>query len=609
MQVTVELDHSDKYEKLNQYDDQFDELEILSDIPQEIQWKVRATGSGKSVPVKVTAKVKDGSAGDAIVQTIIIKPEGQPKTKVFNTLLRKNDVKPVDISFPKNTVPNSQRVEVKVFGNIMANTISNINKLLKIPYGCGEQNMVNFAPAIFIYKYLRDTNQLTDIIREQSLDIIQSGYQRELIYRHKNGGFSAFGEDSWAKDRPSTLLSSFVLKCFLAANTLMDKKTIDDTIIEKEINFIKSTFNDRTNHFEEHGRVFSSALMGDFKKNGNIATTAYTLIPLVESEINDDTGIVGQALNQLENNFENVKDIHTLALITYCLTAGGREKGKDALKQLQQQSVTKSSETIVWEETKWGRKIVSVEVAAYALLSYMHNKVSFDEVDACGLQIFRGITEQLSEYGGFQSTQDTVIGIQAMAKYGTFLVDNDMNMTIDFNSMETSSSNNISFAPITNKNADIVQIQQIEGFGNGHARVSSSGSGSVFTQIIQHYNVLNATQKAFKITFETKFENADNICMVVMAKANSVNDGDVLDGMTLLMIEHPSGFEYLSNNPATDNSTPEKVESDEEKTTFYYNDMKVEKKIEICMKKINDVTNLKPIFITVQAGVFKITSN
>ena len=94
-----------------------------------------------------------------------------------------------------------------------------------MPYGCGEQNMINFAPAVFIYRYLLQTSQLTPEIEAKALKIIETGYQRQLKYRHTDGGFSAFGEGGYHKANASTLLSSFVLKCFrFSVKTKSDRK-------------------------------------------------------------------------------------------------------------------------------------------------------------------------------------------------------------------------------------------------------------------------------------------------------------------------------------------------------------------------------------------------
>ena len=44
--------------------------------------------------------------------------------------------------------------------------------------------MYNFAPAVFIYDYLVNTNLLTEQLENKALLYIQTGYQRELEYRN-----------------------------------------------------------------------------------------------------------------------------------------------------------------------------------------------------------------------------------------------------------------------------------------------------------------------------------------------------------------------------------------------------------------------------------------
>ena len=45
-------------------------------------------------------------------------------------------------------------------GDILGKSMSNLGKLLKLPTGCGEQNMLYFAPDVFIMKYLTATGML-----------------------------------------------------------------------------------------------------------------------------------------------------------------------------------------------------------------------------------------------------------------------------------------------------------------------------------------------------------------------------------------------------------------------------------------------------------------
>ena len=47
--------------------------------------------------------------------------------------------------------------------------------LVRMPTGCGEQNMVLFTPIIYVVRYLSATNQLDDAIKKKSFDFMKTG--------------------------------------------------------------------------------------------------------------------------------------------------------------------------------------------------------------------------------------------------------------------------------------------------------------------------------------------------------------------------------------------------------------------------------------------------
>lgn len=45
-------------------------------------------------------------------------------------------------------------------GDAMLLTIEGLQNLIRMPHGCGEQNMVDFAPDVYIAKYLQSRGNL-----------------------------------------------------------------------------------------------------------------------------------------------------------------------------------------------------------------------------------------------------------------------------------------------------------------------------------------------------------------------------------------------------------------------------------------------------------------
>ena len=57
----------------------------------------------------------------------------------------------------------------------MGPALNNLEDLLRMPYGCGEQNMANFAPNIYIMEYLTKTHQVTGDIKNKAENFMEVG--------------------------------------------------------------------------------------------------------------------------------------------------------------------------------------------------------------------------------------------------------------------------------------------------------------------------------------------------------------------------------------------------------------------------------------------------
>jgi len=85
--VTVTLYENDMYENLQGENRNVKEITIPKDQAVQVAWPVKAVGIG-TMPVKVRAVAGGNVAGDELQRLLIVKPEGQQKTKVFNGLLQ-----------------------------------------------------------------------------------------------------------------------------------------------------------------------------------------------------------------------------------------------------------------------------------------------------------------------------------------------------------------------------------------------------------------------------------------------------------------------------------------------------------------------------------------
>jgi len=62
-----------------------------------------------------------------------------------------------------------------VLGDIMGPSLKGYDKIVRLPTGCGEQNMVNFAPNIYVIKYLNSTDLQVDNIVNKAKGFLEKG--------------------------------------------------------------------------------------------------------------------------------------------------------------------------------------------------------------------------------------------------------------------------------------------------------------------------------------------------------------------------------------------------------------------------------------------------
>ena len=60
----------------------------------------------------------------------------------------------------------------------MGPALTNLKDLLRMPYGCGEQNMASFAPNIFVLQYFYNTNQDVSRVLEDALKYMRVGMNK-----------------------------------------------------------------------------------------------------------------------------------------------------------------------------------------------------------------------------------------------------------------------------------------------------------------------------------------------------------------------------------------------------------------------------------------------
>lgn len=144
-------------------------------------------------------------------------------------------------------------------------------------------------------------------------------------------------------------------------------------------------------------------------------------------------------------------DVYALALAAFALELANHETKEDVLDQLLAKSSNKDDRSWL-KKTGRSSKTLNVEITSYGLLTLLHS-----EQYSKGLPFFKWLLNQRNDRGGFQGTQDTVLGLQALAKYAERISTKENNMQIAV----TFSDANATHISVNAENALVLQSFEV----------------------------------------------------------------------------------------------------------------------------------------------------
>jgi CD109 antigen len=474
--------------------------------------------------VKITAR--STQAADAVIKDIIVEPEGVQREEVKNLVLSAPSSRVLTTAVPDGIVEGSARAYLAVTASYLAQTIEGLEGLLIMPFGCGEQNMIGLAPDVFISRYLEETGQMKPEVMAKAELMMTTGYQRQLTFRRSDGSFSAFGQQD---PEGSLFLTAFVLKTFAQAQELI---YVDPQVLSSAQDWIVQHQN-ADGSFDPVGFVHHKEMMGGLA--GKNALTAYVAIALLEAGEKDASGA---ALRYLADELSAINDPYTMALVAYALELGEHPGRGMAYEKLMDMAI-EDEEGLHWaqgagEQRSRGARAqgVAVEATGYALLALLEHG---DQLNAS--RAARWLVAQRNAFGGFNSTQDTVVGIQALTAFAAGSRA-DVDLVVKVQTEEK-----LEQLRISPENYDVLQLVQLP--VGQDVTLSVEGKGQAVAQLVLRYNLPKAEKEAeifhINVDYDThQVEVNDRIEIRVGVEFDPPIPIEA--GMVVLDISVPTGF-------------------------------------------------------------------
>ncbi|NWZ93337.1 CO4 protein, partial [Nesospiza acunhae] len=377
------------------------------------------------IPITIIAFDRDSGHSDSIRKNLKVVAEGvlqrEEETICINSNLKSHTV---DLNRPSNMVPGSDsHVLVSLKGNIMDQSVENclslngVERLIQVPKGCAEQTMVTMAPAVYAIEYLDASEQWVNFNperKQEAISMIEKGYTRLLEFQKEDGSYGAF------KTTPSSVwLTAFIVKVLTRSREYFG---IQDSHISNSISYLVNQ-QQADGSFHDHHPVMDRKMQGGIKSaEDDLAMTAFVTIALQQTlrvfPSPDVARVIARAVAYMKNQFSRNTDCYSIAITAYALTLVRSDSEeaqfvKDKLRDCS--SFDEAKQQRYWGN---GNNAVSVETTAYALLQTL----LLDDMEYARL-IATWLTERRNYGGGYCSTQDTVVALEALSAYSIQTLD------------------------------------------------------------------------------------------------------------------------------------------------------------------------------------------
>lgn len=391
--------------------------------PNKVTLDLGAGSGGRKIvrltPTKTEGKLGlklDGVAGtdtDSFThRAITVVPDGYPASGEKSDVLEKN----VNLTLvaPKLIVGGSLKARVTVYPNTLSEIQAGLDGLLREPYGCFEQTSTTNYPNVLVLDYLNETNQAKPEVAMRAKGFIDRGYAKLTSFECQSPadpskkGYEWFGGTA----PPHEALTAYGLLQFTDMSRV---HPVDAEMMARTKKYLLGQ-RDGNGGFARNTRALDT-----FGRAPDHVTNAYIVWALTESEKKAaEKSDLSKEIAALQKAAEGVgaKDPYFLALLANSLANVGKRADAEKLlaKVGEMQAKDGSIPGAETSVTCSSGQALLIETTGLAVLGWLKANDTGTyrkNVDSAA----RWIGSQRGGYGGFGSTQSTILALKALIDY------------------------------------------------------------------------------------------------------------------------------------------------------------------------------------------------
>ncbi|MCX7704575.1 MAG: hypothetical protein N2234_10880, partial [Planctomycetota bacterium] len=291
----------------------------------------------KVTEAKLVAKATSKVESDALELKLPVLPRGIRKTSSISGVLKSGSVEK-RLKLPDGADIWTARLKISVNPSIHSAVVEALKYLVEYPYGCVEQTMSRFLPAVVAEKAFQRFGVKMVSLEEKLPKVLDAGLKRLYGFQHTDGGWGW-----WESDATNPAMTAYVV-LGLALARKADVK-VDNAVFEKGVDALKK--------MAESGSL-------------EYTTQAYAVYALAEAGV-DVSKLVDTVFDDKRMAEANP---YTKALIALSLLSAQRKEDAISVVGELEKSAKKEGNFSYWGEGKTAQwSFDAVETTAFCVLA------------------------------------------------------------------------------------------------------------------------------------------------------------------------------------------------------------------------------------------------
>lgn len=312
----------------------------------------------------------------------------------------------------KNVVKGSAYTTFSAYPDVVSDLMKGVESIIREPYGCFEQTSTSNYPNVMAKLYLKESGTKSD--KEEYLDeVLDKGYKRLTSYETKTKGYEWFGSTP-----AHEALTAYGLMQFKDMQKAYGE--VDDKMIARTAEWLFSR-RDGNGGFQR-----SAQALDEFGRADDAISNAYIVYALSEAGFKD----IQKELATSEAVAKKDQDPYILAMISQAFYNLGDTKKGDALLEILMKKQNADGSWIGNRHSITRSEGISLRVETTSLAVMAMLKSQNKDMKALEAGI-KSLLNSRSGYGGFGSTQGTILALKALTRYASFMKQTNESGTIE----------------------------------------------------------------------------------------------------------------------------------------------------------------------------------